>query len=77
MYTYIYITGSLCYTPETNTILQINYTSMKKKNIALCGKKDLIHFTSNFCGSISEPTVLSTFLQVIGGQSTASGLTSI
>ena len=25
------ITESLCYTPETNTILQINYTSIKKE----------------------------------------------
>ena len=74
---YIYITGSLCCTPETNTALQINYTSMKKKNVAVCGKKDLIHFTSNFPGSISEPAVFNTFLQLIGGQSTASGLTSI
>ena len=28
---YIYITESLCYTPETNTILKINYTSILKK----------------------------------------------
>ena len=28
---YICITESLCCTPETNTTLQINYTSIKKK----------------------------------------------
>ena len=31
----ILITESLCYTPETNTILYINYTSIKKKKIQL------------------------------------------
>ena len=31
IYMYIYITESLCYTPETNTILKINYTSILKK----------------------------------------------
>ena len=31
IYIYIYIYESLCYTPETNSTLQINYTSIKKK----------------------------------------------
>ena len=31
MYIYVSITESLCCTPETNTILQINYTSVKIK----------------------------------------------
>ena len=30
-HTYIWINESLCCTPKTNTILQINYTSIKKK----------------------------------------------
>ena len=29
-YMYIYVTESLCCTPETNTTLYINYTSIKK-----------------------------------------------
>ena len=29
--TYICVTKSLCYTPETDTTLQINYTSIKNK----------------------------------------------
>ena len=29
----MYVTEMLCYTPETNTTLQINYTSIKKITI--------------------------------------------
>ena len=32
---YVYITEALCCTPETNTILYINSTSRKKKDLSI------------------------------------------
>ena len=42
MYMYIHIlkTESLCYTPETNTTLEINYTSIKKIRLKKKEKKN-------------------------------------
>ena len=37
----IYITESLCYTPETNTILCINCTLIKKKKKKSCGTSSI------------------------------------
>ena len=34
IYTYIYIYNSLCYTPETNTILYVNFIFQKKLKIS-------------------------------------------
>ena len=36
IYTYLYITESLCCTPETNTTLYINYTLIKIKKQVVC-----------------------------------------
>ena len=36
---YIYITKSLCYIPETNTVLYINYTSIKRRVFLKCKTK--------------------------------------
>jgi len=39
MCTYIYIFGSFCYLPETNTTLSINYISVRNKRDS--GKEEL------------------------------------
>ena len=36
----IYVTGSLCCTPETNTTLQINFTSIQKRERETCFRLD-------------------------------------
>ena len=40
MYIHIHINESLCYASDTNTILQFNYTSIKKKKQTLYGLRE-------------------------------------
>ena len=46
---YIHITESLCCTPETNTTLYINYTSIKKKEEQVDLERDPWLFASVVC----------------------------
>ena len=48
IYIYIYISESLCCTPETNTTLQSNYTSIKKKQIKKDKYQNTIYIMKSF-----------------------------